>query len=48
MQHHICDCPSKTGLVCTKTGFKFIASVYRHSQYLSIPRVSSVKCSLLF
>ena len=34
---------AKTGLVCTKTEFNFIATVYRHTQYLSIPSVSSVK-----
>ena len=38
---------AKTGLVRTKTEFNFIASVYRHTQYLSIPSVSSVKCYIL-
>ena len=28
---------AKTGLVRTKTEFNFIAAVYRHTQYLSIP-----------
>ena len=31
---------AKTGLVRTKTEFNFIATVYRHTQYLSIPSVS--------
>ena len=35
---------AKTGLVRTKTEFNCIAAVYRHTQYLSIPSVSSVKC----
>ena len=35
---------AKTCLVCTKTEFNFIAAAYRHTQYLSIPSVSSVKC----
>ena len=35
---------AKTGFVLTKTEFNFIAAVYRHTQYLSIPSVSSVKC----
>ena len=35
---------AKTHLVRTKTEFNFIAAVYRHTQYLSIPSVSSVKC----
>ena len=35
---------AKTRLVHTKTEFNFIAAVYRHTQYLSIPSVSSVKC----
>ena len=34
---------AKTRLVRTKTKFKFIAAVYRHTQYLSIPSVSSAK-----
>ena len=35
---------AKTHLVSTKTEFNFITTVYRHTQYLSIPSVSSVKC----
>ena len=35
---------AKTHHVRTKTEFNFIAAVYRHTQYLSIPTVSSVKC----
>ena len=35
---------AKTHLVRTKAKFNFIAAVYRHTQYLSIPSVSSVKC----
>ena len=35
---------AKTRLVRTKTEFNFIAAVYRHTQYLSITSVSSVKC----
>ena len=35
---------AKTRHVRTKTEFNFIAAVYRHTQYLSIPTVSSVKC----
>ena len=35
---------AKTRLVRTKTEFNFIAAVYRHTQYLSISSVSSVKC----
>ena len=35
---------AKTRHVRTKTEFNFIAAVYRHTQYLSIPSVSSVKC----
>ena len=35
---------AKTCLVRTKTEFNFIATVYRHTQYLSITSVSSVKC----
>ena len=35
---------AKTRHVCTKTEFNFIAAVYRHTQYLSIPSVSSAKC----
>ena len=35
---------AKTRLVRTKTEFNFIAAVYRHTQYLSIPSVLSVKC----
>ena len=35
---------AKTRLVRSKTEFNFIAAVYRHTQYLSIPSVSSVKC----
>ena len=31
---------AKTRLVRTKTEFNFIAAVYRHTQYLSIPSVS--------
>ena len=41
---HICECLSKTRLVCTKTEFNFIAAVYRHT---SIPSVSSVKFLLV-
>ena len=33
---------AKTHLVCTKTEFNFIAAIYRYTQYLSIPSVSSV------
>ena len=39
-----CDCLSKMHIVCTKTEFNFIGTVYRHTHYLSIPSVSSVKC----
>ena len=35
---------AKAHLVLTKTQFNFIAAVYRHTQYVSIPSVSSVKC----
>ena len=35
---------AKTHLVRSKTEFNFIAEVYRHTQYLSITSVSSVKC----
>ena len=35
---------AKTRHVRTKTEFNFIAAVYRHTQYLSIPSVSSAKC----
>ena len=35
---------AKTHHVRTKTEFNFIAAVYRHTQYLSIPSVSSAKC----
>ena len=35
---------AKTHLVRTQTEFNLIAAVYRHTQYLSIPFVSSVKC----
>ena len=35
---------AKTCHVSTKTEFNFIAAVYRQTQYLSIPTVSSVKC----
>ena len=35
---------AKTRLVRTKTESNFITTVYRHTQYLSIPSVSSVKC----
>ena len=34
----------KTRIVQTKTEFNFIAAVYRHTQFLSIPIASSVKC----
>ena len=37
---------AKTCLVCTKAEFDFIAAVYRNTQYLSIPSVSSVKIML--
>ena len=33
---------AKTRLVHTKTEFNFVAAVYRHTQYISIPSVSSV------
>ena len=39
---------AKTRLVRTKTEFNFITTVYRHTQYLSIPSVSSVKCNLVY
>ena len=39
---------AKTHHVRTKTEFNFIAAVYRHTQYLSIPTVSSVKCYLVY
>ena len=39
---------AKTDLVRTKTEFNFIAANYRHTQYLSIPSVSSVKCYLVY
>ena len=35
---------AKTGLVRTKTEFNFIATIYRHTQHLSILSVSSVNC----
>ena len=35
---------AKTHLVCTETEFNSIAAAYRHTQYLSIPSVSSVRC----
>ena len=35
---------AKTHIACTKTEFNFITTAYRHTQYLSIPSVSSVKC----
>ena len=35
---------AKTHIVCTKTEINFIATVDRHTQYLSIPSVSSIKC----
>ena len=38
---------AKTCLVRTETEFNFIAAAYRHTQYLSIPSVSSVKCLLV-
>ena len=40
------DVLAKTPIVRTKTEFNnyFIATVYRHTQYLSIPSVPSVKC----
>ena len=31
---------AKTHIVCTKTEFNYIAIIYRHTQYLSIPSVS--------
>ena len=34
---------AKAHLVRTKTEYNFIATVYRHTQYLSIPSVSNVK-----
>ena len=42
MNKHECDC-AKSCIVCIKTEFNFIAAAYRHTQYLSIPSVSSVK-----
>ena len=36
---------AKTRHVRTKTEFNFITAVYRHTQYLSIPSVSSVNWS---
>ena len=38
------DCLSKNHIVCAKTEFNFIAMVYRHTHYLSIPSVWSVRC----
>ena len=38
---------TKTCIVRTKTEFNFIATVYRHTKYLSIPGISSVKCQLV-
>ena len=35
---------AKTRHVRTETEFNFIAVVYRHTQYLSISSVSSIKC----
>ena len=35
---------AKTCIVCTKIEFNFITTVDRHTQYLSIPSISSVKC----
>ena len=35
---------AKTHIVRTKTEFNSIATVHRHTQYLSIPSISSVKC----
>ena len=35
---------AKTCIVCISTEFNFIAAAYRHTQYLSISGVSSVKC----
>ena len=49
MVYIICDCLSENPhIVCTKTEFNFIATVYKHTQYLSIPGVSSVKCLVCF
>ena len=42
---YICDW-AKTHIVCTKTGFHFIATVHRQTQYLSIPSVSNVKINV--
>ena len=39
----ICDCLNKTHIVCTKTEFSFIATVYRYNQYLAICN----KCQML-
>ena len=39
-----CDCLSKNRPFHTKTEFNFIATIYRHTQYLSIPSVPRVKC----
>ena len=33
-------------IVCTTTEFNFIATVYRHTQYLYIPSVLSIKIML--
>ena len=38
---------AKTRIVCTKIEFNFIAIVDRHTQYLSIPSASCVKCWLV-
>ena len=38
---------AKTHLIYIKTEFNFIAAVYRHTQKLSIPSVSSVKYNLV-
>ena len=44
VMHIIVTVLAKTSLVRTKTEFSFIAAVYRHTQYLSIPSASSVNC----
>ena len=38
---------AKARIVHTKTEFSFIVTAYRHTQYLSIPSVSGVKCQLV-
>ena len=39
---------AKTRIIHTKTEFNFIATAYRHTQYLFIPSVSSVECLLVY